>query len=345
MTKIIDLRSDTVSKPGEEMRRVMAEAEVGDDVFSDDPTVNRLEALAAERLGKEAAMFVPSGTMANLAAVLSHTRPGEEVVLGDRAHIFNMEAGGAARLGGLQMRVVRNLADGGLDPGEVAEVLRKETMHSPGTGLIALENTHNFKGGTAVPVASVDALGELARAHDVPLHMDGARIFNAQAALGVEAKRIAHACDSVSFCLSKGLGCPVGSLLCGSVEFIERARRYRKMLGGGMRQAGIIAAAGVYALENNVDRLAEDHANAALLAEGLGKHEAFRTNQPQTNIVMAEIVRGDAGDWMRKLKDAGVLAVMSGPQRMRLVTHINITRTDVELAVSRIDTILEGVAV
>jgi threonine aldolase len=345
MSRIIDLRSDTVSKPGPEMRRVMAEAEVGDDVFSDDPSVNRLEAMAAERLGKEAAMYVPSGTMANLAAVLSHTSPGQEVVLGDRAHIFNMEAGGASRLGGVQMRVVRNLADGGLDPAEVAEVVRAETMHSPGTGLIALENTHNFKGGTAVPVETVDALAELAHSHGLPLHMDGARIFNAQAALGVPASRIARECDSVSFCLSKGLGCPVGSLLCGAGEFIESARRFRKMLGGGMRQAGIVAAAGIYALENNVDRMADDHANAAILAEGLGKHEVFRTNQPQTNIVMAEVVRGDVSDWMQRMKDAGVLAVMSGPQRMRLVTHINVTREDVEEAVARIDRIVEGVAV
>ncbi len=345
MTDIIDLRSDTVSKPGPEMRKVMAEAEVGDDVFSDDPTVNRLEAVAAKRIGKEAAMYVPSGTMANLVAVLTHTSPGQEVVLGDRAHIFNMEVGGAARLGAVQMRVVRNLPDGGLDPAEVANVIRKQTMHSPGTGLVALENTHNVMGGTVVPVESVDALADLAHDHGVPLHMDGARIFNAQVALDVPAARIARGCDSVSFCLSKGLGCPVGSLLCGSEDFVNRARRYRKMLGGGMRQAGIIAAAGIYALEHNVDRMTEDHANATILAEGLGKHEVFRTNQPDTNIVMAEVVRGDAGDWMKRLKEAGVLAVMSGPQRMRLVTHINITRADIDEAIARVDRIVEGVAV
>ncbi len=345
MTSTIDLRSDTVSKPDPEMRRVMAEAEVGDDVFSDDPTVNRLEAMAAERIGKEAAMYVPSGTMANLVAVLTHTSPGQEVVLGDRAHIFNMEVGGAARLGAVQMRVVRNLPDGGLDPAEVANVIRKATMHSPGTGLVALENTHNVMGGTVVPVESVDALADLAHEHGVRLHMDGARIFNAQVALGVPAARIARDCDSVSFCLSKGLGCPVGSLLCGSDEFIDRARRYRKMLGGGMRQAGIIAAAGIYALANNVERMKEDHANAAVLAEGLGKHEVFRTNQPDTNIVMAEVIRGDAGDWMTRMREAGVLAVMSGPQRMRLVTHINITRSDIDEAIARIDRIVEGVAV
>ena len=341
--RIMDLRSDTVSKPGAEMRHVMAEAEVGDDVFSDDPTVNRLEAMAAERLGKEAAMYVPSGTMANLSAVLSHTRPGQEVVLGDRAHVFNMEAGGSARLGGVQMRVVRNLPDGSLDPAEVAAVIRAETMHSPGTGLVTLENTHNFQGGTAVPQESVDAITELARSHGLPVHMDGARIFNAQAALGIPAARIARDCVSVSFCLSKGLGCPVGSLLCGSHDFVERARRFRKMLGGGMRQAGIIAAAGIFAIENNVERLADDHRNALMLAEGLGKHEAFRTNLPQTNIVMAEVVRGDASDWLARMKEAGILAVMSGPQRMRLVTHINISGDDVLDAVGRVDKLVEAV--
>jgi threonine aldolase len=343
MKRVIDLRSDTVSKPGDEMRRAMAAAEVGDDVFSDDPTVNRLEAMAADRLGKQAAVYVPSGTMANLSAVLSHTRPGQEVVLGDRSHVFNMEAGGSARLGGVQMHVVRNLADGSLDPADVAEVVREETMHSPGTGLVVLENTHNFQGGTAVPQEAVDAITDLAHSRGLPVHMDGARIFNAQAALGIPAARIARDCDSVSFCLSKGLGCPVGSLLCGSHEFVDRARRFRKMLGGGMRQAGIIAAAGIYALENNVDRLAEDHHNALLLAEGLGKHEEFRTNVPQTNIVMTQVVRGDAADWLRRMREAGVLAVMSGPQRLRLVTHINVSAGDVIEAVGRVDRLVEGV--
>jgi threonine aldolase len=241
------------------------------------------------------------------------------------------------------MRVVRNLPDGSLDPAEVATVIRAETMHSPGTGLVTLENTHNFQGGTAVPQAAVDAITDLAQSHGLPVHMDGARIFNAQAALGIPASRIARDCDSVSFCLSKGLGCPVGSLLCGSREFIEQSRRFRKMLGGGMRQAGIVAAAGIFALENNVERLADDHRNAVVLAEGLGKHEAFRTNVPQTNIVMAEVVRGDAGDWLNRMKEAGVLAVQSGPQRMRLVTHINVTGDDIAEAVGRVDRLVEAV--
>jgi threonine aldolase len=241
------------------------------------------------------------------------------------------------------MRVVRNLPDGSLDPAEVSGVIRAETMHSPGTGLIALENTHNFQGGTAVPQEAVDAITDLAHSHGLPVHMDGARIFNAQAALGIPAARIARDCDSVSFCLSKGLGCPVGSLLCGSHEFIDHARRFRKMLGGGMRQAGIVAAAGIYALEHNVERLAEDHRHALALAEGLGKHEAFRTNLPQTNIVMAEVVRGEAGEWLKRMKEAGVLAVQSGPQRMRLVTHINVTDEDVAEAVGRIDRLVGAV--
>jgi len=335
MNRVIDLRSDTVSKPGPEMRRAMADAEVGDDVFGDDPTVNRLEATAAERLGKEAALYVPSGTMANLVAVMTHTRPGDEIVLGDQAHIFGMEVGGAARIANVLTRTLPNTEDGRLDPGAVAAAIRQRTAHTPGTALLCLENTHNRCGGAALAAEEMDALAAVAHRSGVAVHLDGARIFNAQVALGVSAARIARNCDTVSFCLSKGLGCPVGSLLCGSKEYIAEARRNRKMLGGGMRQAGILAAAGLYALDHHVERLAEDHANAKRLAAGIGKLGPFTVSTPQTNIVMADVVRGTLETWMGTFREAGLLVTPAGPQRMRLVTHVNISAEDVDDALGR----------
>ncbi len=337
MTAVIDLRSDTVTKPRPAMRAAMAGAEVGDDVFGDDPTVNRLEALAAERVGKEASVFVPSGTMANLLAVMTHTRPGDEVLLGDESHIFNYEVAGSARLAGVQVHALRNSADGALDSSDVAAAIRPANIHAPRNTLLCLENTHNRCGGAAVPVDVMDELATLAHSHGLSVHLDGARVFNAQAALGLPAARIARDCESVSFCFSKGLGCPVGSVLCGQREFIEEVRRNRKMLGGGMRQVGILAAAGLYALEHNIERLAEDHANAARLAEGLRRIGAFTPNTPQTNIVVADVVRGDLDAWLRAFRDAGVLAVAFGPQRMRLVTHLDVSATDVEEALARIE--------
>ncbi|MBI5946640.1 MAG: low-specificity L-threonine aldolase [Chloroflexi bacterium] len=334
---MIDLRSDTVTKPGEAMRRAMAEAEVGDDVFGDDPTINRLEARAAELLGKEAALFVPSGTMANLVGVLTHTRPGDEIVLGDESHIFNYEVGGAARIGGLQTHPLRNRPDGSLDAGEVAAAVRDDNIHNPVTSLLALENTHNRCGGAAVSIEQMDALTALAREKRMRVHLDGARIFNAQAALVLPAARIARDCDSVSFCLSKGLGCPVGSLLCGPRDYIVEARRNRKMLGGGMRQAGILAAAGLYALEHHIDRMADDHANARRLAEGLRRHDAFVPNDPQTNIVVVEVARGTVGGWLKAFREAGVLAVGFGPARIRMVTHLDVSAADIEDALGRIN--------
>jgi threonine aldolase len=340
MSDVIDLRSDTVSKPGPEMRRAMAEAEVGDDVFGDDPTVNRLEAMAAERLGKDAAVFVASGTMANLVAVMTHTRPGDEILLGEECHIFNYEVAGSARVANVQAHALRNLPDGGMDPAAVAAAIRPPNIHTPRNPLLCLENTHNRCGGAAIPLASQDALTRLAHDYGMQVHLDGARIFNAATALGVPAARVARDCDTVSFCLSKGLGCPVGSLLCGPSDFIQEARRNRKLLGGGMRQAGILAAAGIYALENHVGRLGEDHANAKVVAEGLGKHEAFRPNDPETNIVVADIVQGRLEDWLAAFKAVGVLAVAFGPQRMRMVTHVNISTSDAAEAVRRIDAVV-----
>lgn len=343
MTDVIDLRSDTVTRPGPEMRRAMAEAEVGDDVFGDDPTVNRLEAVAAERIGKEAAVYVPSGTMANLVAVMTHTHPGDEILLGDQCHIFNYEVAGSARFASVQTHPLPNGEDGGLDVREVAAAIREPGSHLPRTSLLCLENTHNRCGGAALPVSRVDELARTARGGGLSVHLDGARIFNAAAALETEAAAIAAPADSVSFCLSKGLGCPVGSLVCGPRDFVELARRNRKVLGGGMRQAGILAAAGLYALDHNVARLAEDHANARRLAEGLRQLGPFAPNMPQTNIVVADVTEGDLDSWLRAFRDAGVLAVPFGPRRMRLVTHINVGAPAVEDALVRIARCVEAV--
>ncbi len=327
------------------MRQAMAQAEVGDDVFGDDPTVIALEERAARLLGKEAALFVPSGTMANLLAVMTHTRPGDEILLGDQSHIFQYELGGAARIANVLTRPLPNAADGSLDARDVAASIRAENLHSPGTTLLCLENTHNRCGGAALPPAMMDSLAAVAREHQVAVHLDGARIFNAAAALGVPAARLARDCDTVSFCLSKGLGCPVGSLLCGTREFIERARRNRKMLGGGMRQVGILAAAGLYAIEENIDRLPEDHANASELARGLRQLGPFRPNEPETNIVVVDLLEGRTGDWLSAFEQQGVLAVAFGPQRLRLVTHLNITRDDIDEALRRIGSAVGAVHV
>jgi threonine aldolase len=345
MNAVIDLRSDTVSKPSDAMRHAMASAEVGDDVFGDDPTVRALEERAAGLLGKEAALFVPSGTMGNLLSVMTHTRPGDEILLGDQSHIFQYELGGAARIANVLTRPLANHEDGSIDPAAIAAAIRQENLHSPGTTLLCLENTHNRCGGAALPLTVMDEMTAVARERKVAVHLDGARVFNAAAALGVPAARIARDCDSVSFCLSKGLGCPVGSVLCGPGEFIERARRNRKLLGGGMRQVGILAAAGLYALDHNITRLSDDHANARVLADGLRKLAPFRPNDPATNIVVVDIVQGRLAGWLAELEQQGVLGVAFGPQRMRLVTHINITREDVDEALARIASIAGAVSV
>jgi threonine aldolase len=337
----IDLRSDTVTRPSAAMRKAMAEAEVGDDVFGDDPTVNRLQDVAAEMLGKEAALFVPSGTMANLASVMTHTRPGDEVILGDQSHILVYEVGGVARIANVVTRTLRNRPDGGLDPEDVGAVFRDRSLHTPQTALLCLENTHNRCGGGVLPAEEVAALARIAHDRGARVHLDGARVFNAQVALETPAAEIAKACDSVSFCLSKGLGCPVGSLICGTQEFIEEARRNRKLLGGGMRQVGILAAAGLYALEHNVRRLAEDHANARLLAEGLRAIGPFRTNEPQTNIVMVDLDEGTSDRWAPALADAGVLATVMSRTRLRMVTNLGVDEAGIKDALSRIEAVCE----
>ena len=265
----IDLRSDTITRPTPAMRKAMAEAEVGDDVFKEDPTVNRLEALAARCMGKPAALLVASGTMGNLVAQLAHCGRGDETILGDQSHVFYYEQGGASALGGIHPRTLTNAPDGTIPLEKIEAAIRPDDVHFPRSRLIILENTHNRCQGTPLSPQYMTAIGELASSHNLKLHIDGARIFNAGAALGVDAARLVAAGDSVTFCLSKGLAAPVGSMLCGDEAFIERARRVRKSLGGGMRQAGVIAAAGLVALSEMVDRLAEDHANARELALGL----------------------------------------------------------------------------
>ena len=325
---LIDLRSDTITKPTPAMRQAMYQAEVGDDVLGDDPTVKRLEMLAAEQIGKEAALFVPSGTMANLISVLVHCRRGEEMILGDQAHIYIYEAGGSAAVGSVHPRPITNLPNGQLNLAEVEAAIRDENYHLPRTRLLALENTHNRCSGAVLPLSYMQAAGELAQRRGLKLHLDGARLFNAAVALGVSAAEIAAPCDSVSFCLSKGLSAPVGSLITGSNEFIYEARRQRKVLGGGMRQSGVLAAAGIIALTQMVERLAEDHARARQLAEGLAQLPGIVLDPltVQTNIVIFTLRRGDLtpAELMARLAAQGVLILGMGGQRLRAVTNYHL---------------------
>ncbi len=338
--KVIDLRSDTVTLPSPQMREAIASADLGDDVFSDDPTVNRLEALAADVMGKEAALLTTSGTQSNLAAMLTHCRRGDEVIVGDESHTLHFEVGGAFALGGLGLRPVRNDHKGRLDPEELQAAIRQSNVHFPRTGLICLENTHNRCGGTVLSEDDLAAVREAADHHGLPVHLDGARVFNAAVSLGVSAARLARYVDSVCFSLCKGLGCPIGSVLCGSREFIAEARRYRKMLGGGMRQAGIIAAAGVYALENMVERLAEDHENAQLLAAGLkGIPGIELTPPPETNLVFFCAAGWDLGELVLRLEQAAVRCLDEGG-RLRMVTHYGIERADVEETLDRVRSVM-----
>ena len=334
----IDLRSDTVTLPSARMREAIARAELGDDVFSEDPTVNRLERLAAERFGKEAALLVASGTMGNLVCVLAHCGRGDEVILGDQSHTFRYEAGGIAAVGGVHPYTIANQPDGTLRLEDIEAAIRPDNVHFPRTRLICLENTHNRCSGAALPLAYMDSVADLAQEHGLALHLDGARIFNAAVALGVDVRTLTRRADSLSFCLSKGLAAPVGSVICGSEAFIAQARRVRKVLGGGMRQAGIIAAAGIVALEEMVDRLADDHRNAARLAEGIDRLNGLRVERErvQTNIVYFDVTsdRFTAADLVATLAERGVLTLDLGPSRIRAVTHYGITADDVEKALS-----------
>jgi threonine aldolase len=337
--KQIDLRSDTVTFPTPEMREAIARAELGDDVYGEDPTVNRLEAIAAAMMGKEASVLVPTGTMGNLAAIIAHCPRGAKAFLGAQAHSYLYEAGGASVLGGVVMTPIRNTADGELDLDQLRmELERPPDTHFAEPGMVALENTHNLCAGVAVELSHMAAVSDLAREHSLPVHLDGARIFNAAIALEATPEKIASYTDSVSFCLSKGLACPVGTILCGSAEFIGRARRIRKMLGGGMRQAGIIAAAGIVALNKMVDRLAEDHVNARVLAEGFRLIAGLNVwpVKRRTNMVTFEVDEGPAAatKFSDALKDRGVLVGPRGPNAFRAVTHYGLARADIDRTVT-----------
>lgn len=335
----VDLRSDTVTQPTPAMRQAMAQAPVGDDVYGEDPTVNRLQEIAAAMMGKEAGLFVPSGTMGNLAAILAHCGRGDEVILGKAAHTYLYEAGGISALGGVHSCQIPNQPDGTLALEDIRAAIRADDPHQPVTRLIALENTHNRCGGVALTVEYTQEVGNLAREYQLRLHLDGARIFNAAVALGVKARDLAAPADSVTFCLSKGLCAPVGSVLCGSAEFIRRAHRIRKQLGGGMRQAGILAAAGIVALETMVDRLAEDHARARRLAQGLAAIPSLSLDPgtPQTNMVFVNLapeVPMTAAQVAERLKARRVRVGVVGKRRFRLVTHYWIDDAAVDQACS-----------
>ncbi len=343
----VDLRSDTLTRPTEAMRRAMAEAEVGDDVFGEDPTVNRLEEMAAQQMGKEAALFVASGTMANLVAQLTHCGRGDESLLGDHSHVFYYEQGGSAALGGIHPRTVPNLPDGSLELKTIESAIRSEDIHFPRTRLILLENTHNRCGGAPLDADYMKSAGRLARKYGLKIHVDGARIFNAAAALKTDVRNLAADADSVSFCLSKGLAAPVGSLLCGNRDFIKQARRNRKLLGGGMRQAGILAAAGIVGLTEMTQRLAEDHEHARKLALGLSEIKGLSLDPGtvRTNIVYFDLIREDmtSQDLAENLAGYGVRVIPLGPgKRLRAVTHYHITSQDIDYALEIFQKIMEG---
>lgn len=328
--RLVDLRSDTVTRPTPAMRRAMAEAEVGDDHYGDDPTVNRLEARAAAMLGKEAAMYVPSGTMGNLAAVLTHCGRGQEVVMGSECHIFHYELGGTAALGGLPWQVVRNTRMGVMDLTDLAAAIKTPQGGESVTGVLCLENTHNRCGGVPITPDDMRAMADIAHAAGVPVHLDGARVFNAAAALGVPVAAVVREMDSVQFCFSKGLAAPVGSILVGAADFIARARRTRRMLGGAMRQAGVIAAAAYVALTEMTERLPEDHARARRLAQGLGDLPgiAIDLDTVQTNIVYFKLDPPNA-DFVPALRADGIMC-NGGAAGGRLVTHYEITDADID---------------
>jgi len=335
---LIDLRSDTVTLPTPAMRKAMAAAEVGDDVFGEDPTVRKLEDLAAQRMGKTAGLLVTSGTMGNLVCQMAHCGRGDEMILGDKSHIFYYEQGGSAAIGGIHPRIVPNQPDGTLLPGDILTAIRLDNVHFPTSRLIVLENTHNLCNGSPIPLPYLNRVATIAADNGLKLHVDGARIFNAAVALSVSPAVLAAPADSVSFCLSKGLAAPVGSVVCGSSNFIAKARRMRKVLGGGMRQAGIIAAAGIVALEQMVERLAEDHDNARRLAEGLADLKGLSLGgleKVRTNIIYMDLTSDlPSTETAQKLEKAGVRVNPSGPHRLRAVTHHGITAEDVDTAVA-----------
>jgi threonine aldolase len=332
---VIDLRSDTVTKPGAAMRRAMAEAEVGDDVFIEDPTINRLQDRAAQIFGREAGLFVPSGTMGNLTCIIAHTRPGQEVICEEAGHIYNYEMASMAAVAGVLPRVITT-DNGILTWAMVQKAVRPKIYYRPQTGLVSLENTHNMAGGTVYPTSVADEICDKSHELGLKVHLDGARIFNAATYLKQDVATLTRKFDSVQFCLSKGLGAPVGSMIVASREFIERCRSIRKMLGGGMRQAGVLAAAGLIALEEGPKRLQEDHDNAQFLARQLAEIPGIgiQLDRVQTNIVIYSVKNAglSASDFLAALANRGVLAVPVDAERVRMVTHLDVNRKDLENA-------------
>ena len=329
--KIIDLRSDTVTKPTPAMRAAMAEAEVGDDVYGEDPTINRLQSLAADLTGMEAALFASSGTQSNLLALLSHCERGDEYIVGQQAHTYKYEGGGAAIFGSIQPQPLDMREDGTLDLHEVARGIKPDDFHFARTRLLCLENT---QAGKVLPMGYLEQAGRFAEEHGIAIHLDGARVFNAAVKLRVPASAIAGHFDSVSICLSKGLGAPVGSILCGTKALIEKARRWRKVLGGGMRQAGVLAAAGIVSLTENVERLAEDHENAQRLAEGLAQIQelSLDMNTVQTNMVFVALERDRFLELQKDLREKGIL--IAGRDQIRLVTHLDVSAEDIQQVIA-----------
>ena len=338
--RMIDLRSDTFTLPTPKMRQAMAEAEVGDDVWGEDPTVQCLEEKAAARFGKEAAVFVASGTQGNLVSLLTHCGRGDEAIMGDQSHTFRYEQGGCAALGGIVPHIVKNQPDGTMALADIEAAIRPDDDHAPRTRLICLENTHNRMGGVALTPEYTAEVAALAQRRELKLHIDGARIFNAAVALRVDAQELVKGADSVTFCLSKGLAAPVGSVICGSRGFISQARRNRKILGGGMRQVGILAAAGLIALEEMVDRLAEDHANAEALAQGLAALPGIEVEpvSPRTDIVFFRVLRPDldAVTLCERLGEYGVKMADMDPRRVRAVTNYHVTREDIDATLAAV---------
>lgn len=339
MLGVIDLRSDTVTRPTAAMRAAMAAAEVGDDVFGDDPTVRALEASVAELLGKQAAVFVTSGTQSNLCALLAHCGRGDEYIVGDHAHSYWYEAGGAAVLGSIQPQPVRMEADGSLDLDHVGEVIKPDDPHFARSKLVSFENTHDGK------VQSIERMREgteFARSHGLNVHLDGARLWNAAVALGVDPGAVAAPYDTISVCLSKGLGAPVGSVLAGSTELVAEARKWRKMLGGSLRQVGVLAAAGQHAIDHHRERLVDDHANAARLAERLADQPGVEIESVSTNMVFAHLPVDDDASFMTAAEDAGLLVRTWGGGHTRLVTHIDVSADDVEQAANLLGELAAG---
>ncbi len=343
--RYIDLRSDTVTRPSDGMRRAMAEAEVGDDVFGDDPTVIRLERMVSDLCGKEAALFVPTGTMGNQVALRALTQPGDEVICEEGCHIFNYEVAAGAAVSGLLFHVLRGVR-GIFTAADVAPLIRAGDLHSPRTSVIAIENTHNRAGGTVLPIDIMQSLRQLADEHRVALHLDGCRIWNAHIATGLPVADYAQFTDTLNVCFSKGLGAPIGSAIVGERDFIAQARRVRKMFGGGMRQVGVVAAAAIFALEHNISRLSEDHENAWYLAETLSEIEGIYIDldSVQTNIVVMNIEGSGrpVADVVAALKEKGLLVVAFGHGRIRCVTHLDVNREDIEDAIRIFGEVFEG---